>query len=302
VSRPTTRFVHNVAAFTSTGGKSYNEDRFVIGEVDNWTLVAVMGMLVFLDFFRDSDACSTDGHGGSFAVEHVSRNLLSLTRDLMHQYQSPPLIFNELFCQLQDSLSASVSNSSNPRAISCGTTATVCLYNDQVLHMGHTGDSRGVLCHRGQLELLTTDHRPDNSAEQQRITAAGGKISYRGGTPRVNGDLSMTRALGAFHLQDAGLIYEPELLSRELEKDDDSFLMLATDGLFEVLQDHEIVALAQQAATPSQAAEAIGDLALAYGAVDNVTLVLVPLAGWPRLKDASLKVPFSNRNLIRRTS
>ena len=42
--RPSARQVHNVAAFTSMGGKSYNEDRFVIGELDRWTLVAVMGM------------------------------------------------------------------------------------------------------------------------------------------------------------------------------------------------------------------------------------------------------------------
>eukprot|EP00730_Choanoeca_flexa_P015218 TRINITY_DN6931_c0_g2_i1.p1 TRINITY_DN6931_c0_g2~~TRINITY_DN6931_c0_g2_i1.p1 ORF type:complete len:302 (+),score=29.59 TRINITY_DN6931_c0_g2_i1:48-953(+) len=280
--------VHSIAncgAFTNCGGKPFNEDRFMIAEVGPWSVAAVM-----------------DGHGGDFAVDHVAKGLLSVLTDLIEQYHSPPLIFPELFSQLQAALSTAVANSSNPRAISCGTTATVCVFNDQTLHIGHCGDSRAVLCVDGQLKALTIDHRPEYQPESDRIEAAGGKISYRGGMPRVNGDLNMTRALGAFHLQDVGLTYEPDIVTQDLSSGDETFLLLATDGLFDVVQDNEIVYLAQQAETPSEAAQTIGDLSLAYGATDNVTLVLAPLAGWRKRKDAKTKEPFPNRNLIRRTS
>lgn len=50
-----------------------------------------------------------------------------------------------------------------------GTTATVALLRDGVqLVVGSAGDSRAMLCRRGQATKLSTDHTPDRKEERLR--------------------------------------------------------------------------------------------------------------------------------------
>ena len=62
-----------------------------------------------------------------------------------------------------------------------GTTAVVCLVQDESLTVAHVGDSRGVLCREGGKALaITQDHKPELEAEKRRIEALGGFVSYIG--------------------------------------------------------------------------------------------------------------------------
>lgn len=54
--------------------------------------------------------------------------------------------------------------------------ATVGLYRNSKLTIGHVGDSRAVLCHEGLGLVLTQDHRPALKNERQRIEEAGGRV------------------------------------------------------------------------------------------------------------------------------
>ena len=76
----------------------------------------------------------------------------------------------------------------------CGTTLVTLLVTDRSLTVANVGDSRAVLCRAGLPVPLSRDHKPKLSAERQRILHAGGFIV----DGRVNGDLSLSRALGDF--------------------------------------------------------------------------------------------------------
>ena len=63
------------------------------------------------------------------------------------------------------------------------------------MYCGNAGDSRAIACVGGGLaEALSTDHKPDDDAERERIENAGGFVEFK----RVNGNLALSRALGDF--------------------------------------------------------------------------------------------------------
>jgi protein phosphatase PTC2/3 len=59
---------------------------------------------------------------------------------------------------------------------------TFCFFNkiflDDVCYIANVGDSRALLSLDGGnfIGMLSTDHKPNDDAEQKRITEAGGKI------------------------------------------------------------------------------------------------------------------------------
>ena len=79
-------------------------------------------------------------------------------------------------------------------AWACGTTLVALLVTQRSLTVANVGDSRAVLCRAGVPLPLSRDHKPKVTAERQRILQAGGFIV----DGRVNGDLSLSRALGDF--------------------------------------------------------------------------------------------------------
>lgn len=52
-----------------------------------------------------------------------------------------------------------------------GTTATVALLRDGIeLVVGSVGDSRAMLCRKGEAYTVTSDHTPERKDEKQRYT------------------------------------------------------------------------------------------------------------------------------------
>ena len=60
--------------------------------------------------------------------------------------------------------------------------------------MGNAGDSRCIASVNGQAEALSTDHKPSDPLERERIEKAGGFVEFN----RVNGNLALSRAVGDF--------------------------------------------------------------------------------------------------------
>lgn len=72
-----------------------------------------------------------------------------------------------------------------------GTTASVAFLKNGKIYVGHVGDSKIVLGEEDENDRfwkatsLTEDHKPESSAEHDRIVAAGGKVITKAGVPRV---------------------------------------------------------------------------------------------------------------------
>jgi len=141
------------------------------------------------------------------------------------------------------------------RARTSGTTATVIAHDLERnrLVVSHVGDSRAILLRRapsdGGLtpEALTVDHKPELPAERQRITSLGGTVVQEGSCHRVLArnrkvGLNMSRSLGDSLCHDSGVSAHPEVVVRDLGCDDVA-LLLASDGVWEVLSNCEVADL-----------------------------------------------------------
>ena len=126
-----------------------------------------------------------------------------------------------------------------------GTTGVVSLITPNKIVFGNCGDSRGLVCREGKVNFSTEDHKPYNSKERERIERAGGTVMMQ----RVNGSLAVSRALGDFDYKRNDSIKsieqlvspEPEVTVLERDLANDQFLLLACDGIFDVMSNEEVV-------------------------------------------------------------
>lgn len=124
-----------------------------------------------------------------------------------------------------------------------GSTAIVVMISPKKIIWANCGDSRGILCRGGEMEFSTEDHKPYNPKEKARIERAGGTVMMQ----RVNGSLAVSRALGDFdykrseHLppQEQLVSPEPEITIMD-RKQEDEFLVLACDGIYDVMSNEDV--------------------------------------------------------------
>jgi serine/threonine protein phosphatase PrpC len=151
--------------------------------------------------------------------------------------------------------------------------------NQIVIHSANVGDARAVLCHQGQVTRLSQDHRPDDPAEAQRIEKSGGFVFQN----RVLGILAVTRSLGDHCMKDfviAQPYYSQTTIERanmiEGSQHDNTVLILACDGLWDVFKDDEAVDFALRfPGEKTNVAQALAEAAVHRGSTDNITVVVV---------------------------
>ncbi|CDO69373.1 hypothetical protein BN946_scf184961.g15 [Trametes cinnabarina] len=146
----------------------------------------------------------------------------------------------------------------------------------RVLYCANVGDARAVLCRGGKAIRLTHDHTAQDKNEAERIENAGGLIIEG----RVDGRLIPTRALGdaEYNQYVTGTPYTTEV---ELTKKDE-FLILACDGLWDVLEDQEAVDFIRGTPDPAEAAHGLLNEARRRHTSDNVTVLVVRLRDPPK--------------------
>ncbi|EEY68901.1 protein phosphatase 2C, putative [Phytophthora infestans T30-4] len=146
------------------------------------------------------------------------------------------------------------------------------------LYVANVGDCRAVLCTADALAVdMTTDHKASLPAEQERIEASGGFV-HNG---RLDGILQISRGFGDLaHKQDGHLVVTPDVVEH-LVNPSDQFLLLASDGLFDVLTSQQAVNFVlrklQTHGDVQLAAQELVLKAQAYFAHDNISVVIVAL-------------------------
>ncbi|XP_035714801.1 protein phosphatase 1K, mitochondrial isoform X2 [Folsomia candida] len=149
---------------------------------------------------------------------------------------------------------------------------------------GRRGDSRAILCRSGEARKLTTDHDPSLITEKTRIERSGGRISDTG---RVNERLAMSRSIGDHELKRFGVIAAPDVISMKIDHSRDSFLVLTTDGINNVMTDTEIINTVLQTKDPQYAATLLTETAFEYSSEDNITALVIPLGSWGKYSAAA---------------
>ncbi|KAF6142277.1 hypothetical protein GIB67_039984 [Kingdonia uniflora] len=156
-----------------------------------------------------------------------------------------------------------------------GSTAVTLLKQGPDIVIGNVGDSRAILGTRDKDNTLisvqlTVDLKPNLPREAARIRQCKGRVFALHDEPEVprvwlpNNDspgLAMARAFGDFCLKDFGLISVPDVSYRRLTERDE-FIVLATDGVLDVLSNKQVVDIVASSPSRTTAARAIVESAV----------------------------------------
>jgi serine/threonine protein phosphatase PrpC len=111
----------------------------------------------------------------------------------------------------------------------------------RTLLSANVGDSRAVLSRKGRAVELTHDHKPNDEKEKARIMAMGETIEWDQDCKvhRVR-NLSLARAIGDRYAKPA-VSPEVEIQHFPVVEDQDEFVIIASDGLWDVMSSQDAV-------------------------------------------------------------
>lgn len=166
------------------------------------------------------------------------------------------------------------------------------------LTVANVGDSRAVLSRNGVAMDLTKDHKPNDSIERERIEALGGSVDWCGeydpvdgvtpiehtGCYRINGNLALSRAIGD-KSERPWVSNEADISHYLIDEEQDTFVILASDGLFDVMSSQDVVTfvndMIERYSTvdghdrQKDIAKYVVEEALRRGTNDNVTVIIL---------------------------
>lgn len=156
----------------------------------------------------------------------------------------------------------------------------------RTLLSANIGDSRATLCRGGRAVDLTRDHKPSDEREMERIRAMGEEVEWDpyGQVYRVR-DLSLSRAVGDRFAKPV-VTSEAEIMTFPVADSEDEFVVLASDGLWDVMTSQEVVDYIREIMhTKTEAytqhdkrrnmAKIVANEALERGSADNVCVLVL---------------------------
>jgi len=251
-----------------------------------------------------------DGHAGSRVSAHCSHHLLDCIRaseDFTCSLQQEHSLTKEEvmegvkkgilrgFLELDEKLRKIPEVASGEDK--SGTTAVGALITDKYIIIANCGDSRGVICVGGSPALATQDHKPSNEIEKERIQNAGGSVMIQ----RVNGSLAVSRALGDFEYKNVEgrlpteqlVSPEPEFYIKERNPEKDEFLVLACDGVWDVMSNEDICQFISARMRVNENLETICneviDTCLYKGSRDNMSIIIIAFPACPKVDPACVE-------------
>jgi len=207
-----------------------------------------------------------DGHRGQTAAMTAAEQLHTLFLHHLQKRQNPDEAMAAAYREVDHMLIGQRS----------GTTAVTVFIRERELLAANVGDSRCLLIRRQDSLQLSADHRLSNPEEKDRIRQTGADIRE----PYImvgDSGLMPTRCLGDHDFASAGVIPDP-FIHRKLLNQDDLFLILACDGLFDVMSNQEVADVVRSAQGPEEAVQSLRREALDVRmSTDNLTVICLDL-------------------------
>jgi serine/threonine protein phosphatase PrpC len=224
-----------------------------------------------------------DGHGGGEASRFVSQRLWKHLAGRLAAAEPLESSITEAFFDADEELRTGCDHRN------AGSTGALALLTsgqqpaEWALTVANCGDTRVVLSAKGRVVRLSTDHSPAVPSERERIERSGGWVA----SDRVIGVLAVSRAFGNFEMKElcppTPTISQVVLRGKPKQRWG-RFLIIACDGLWDVMKDSEAVSLVKQSAQAASdagrdplqtASRTLVDEALDRGTTDNVTVQVI---------------------------
>uniref|UniRef100_A0ACD5V0A8 Uncharacterized protein n=1 Tax=Avena sativa TaxID=4498 RepID=A0ACD5V0A8_AVESA len=257
------------SVFTQQGRKGINQD----------------AMLIWDGFGGEEDGvlCGVfDGHGphghlvARRARDSLPLRLMSAARaSSKNGLDMPAAAWRKAFVRAYKAMDKDLRSHPALDSFCSGSTAVTVLKLGSDLYMANIGDSRAVLGSRdaaagGMVSVqLTVDLKPDVPSEAERIKKCRGRVFALQDEPEVPRvwlpfddapGLAMARAFGDFCLKDYGVISVPDFFHWSLTEKD-QFVILASDGVWDVLSNQEAVDIVSSSPSRSKAARTLVEAA-----------------------------------------
>ncbi len=224
-----------------------NEDNNIVIDCDSYKVFAVADGMGGMDF---GDLAS------SIAMECMKKELSDCQKQSFNKSE-----MKKLFVRIFNLINSEIIKEciEKKSVTGMGTTLSVCILVNDVIYIGHMGDSRIYIVREGKAIQITKDH----SYVEELIDS--GRITREQAKSHPNRNI-ITRALG---------------LDREIDVDTDTFelmeddaVVLCTDGLTNAVEDQEIVKMVIEADGPDEAVQKLILKANERGGRDNITVQL----------------------------
>ena len=203
-----------------------------------------------------------DGMGGHVAGELASRLALDTLREVVKTQDPPQRLreVGELLCEAILAANSTVFHEAEARGLlGMGTTLTALRVRGRTVVVGHVGDSRAYLIHRGRSRQLTHDQTLAN------LLVDAGSINAADAAHHPDRNVLM-QAIGPTPS------VQPELVQVRIPRG--ARLLLSTDGLHDIVPAGEIAGLTSDG-TLEESVHRLIDRANALGGPDNITVVLL---------------------------
>ena len=151
-----------------------------------------------------------------------------------------------------------------------GSTATIILIDYNIIYCANVGDSSCYYISKDEVIEMSTQHNVKNKKEVKRIKKNKGLV-FNG---KVFGCLSITRTFGDFDFKDGGVIVNPTL-SRQKICDKSKFIILASDGLWDVITQDDIFQMSKNMNNSKQFCETLVNDSIEKGTADNVSCIVI---------------------------
>jgi len=254
-----------ISAGESRGLRDYMEDRHVaLLEVPNYSKYMYLGVY--------------DGHEGTHCCDYLKEKLhVNIFNDPGLMTTPEQSLINTFISTDRDFLIICES-----KLWEGGSTAISVVITDTHYYVANTGDCRCVLAKSSGVLPLSVDQKPYLPKEKERIIASGATVL----DGRINGELAVARAFGDNSFKqnldvDAdkqAVIALPEITATP-KSSDDQFLIVACDGLWDVMTSEEAVEFVRNAMSSgkrSEVAQKLVDESInVLRSSDNVTAVVL---------------------------
>ncbi|KAL2941081.1 putative protein phosphatase 2C 73 [Bienertia sinuspersici] len=267
------------SVFSKRGQKGVNQDCCIV-----WEEFGCQPDMIFCGIF--------DGHGpwGHFVAKRVRESmppslLCNWQESLAQMVHDPEFdvdkkmnwfnVWKSSYLKTCASIDQELEHHRKIDAFNSGTTALSIVRQGEKIIIANVGDSRAVLgttSDDGDLIAvqLTIDFKPNLPQEAERITQCNGRVFCLLDEPGVHRvwlpdeevpGLAMSRAFGDYCIKDFGLISVPEVTQRNITSKD-QFIVLATDGVWDVVSNQEAVEIVSSTHDRSKASKLLVDHAI----------------------------------------
>ena len=221
-----------------------------------------------------------DGHGGEGCSEFLKNNFLNYLIENKNFPFDIKTSLTETFEKVEEEFFKQKCNESLEQSDKSGSCALVSVLYDNKIYIANVGDSRAIMSINGgaKVKQLTTDHKPNNPKEFERVIKQGSKIypddnddpdrdpsklafikdkaeleKYKNNNPdeeiifrEYPSDLAVTRSIGDIKAKKkqyggnpGSIINKPDVYIHDINNTDD-FIVMGCDGIFDDLSNQEV--------------------------------------------------------------